>query len=281
MLIVPSLDLQGGKVVRLYRGSLEEVTVYSEDPVGVARRWAAAGALRLHVIDLDGAARGHPVHLAVIAQVVRSVGIPVQVGGGLRCEEHVAAVLGAGARWAILGSAAVRDPGFVARCLARWPGRIMVSLDLRSGCVATDAWRSTVAADAPALARTWGDGGLRDLIVTDTERDGTLGGVDPALWEPFLDGPWRLWAAGGVAGEEDLRRLQPLEPRGLAGVIVGRALYAGRVRPGAWPSAGKAVPGAAPSPCDAVFRRGRVEALRDGPGPVGSGGGVKGCWHDG
>lgn len=281
MLVVPSLDLQGGKVVRLYRGSLEEATVYSEDPVGAARRWAAAGALRLHVVDLDGAACGHPVHLPVIREVARSVGVPVQVGGGLRCEEHVAAVLEAGARWAILGSGAVRDPGFVSRCLARWAGRIMVSLDLRSGRVATDAWRSTVAADAPALARAWGEGGLRDLIVTDTERDGTLSGVDPALWEPFLDGPWRLWAAGGVADEEDLRRLQPLERRGLAGVIVGRALYVGRVRPGVWPSAGRAVRGTVPVDAGPVLRGGRVGTLGDGPDPVGSGGGVKGCWRDG
>lgn len=241
MLIVPSLDLQGGKVVRLYRGSLEDATVYSRDPGEAARRWAAAGAPRLHVVDLDGAACGHPVHLEVISDLVRSAGVPVQVGGGLRREEHVAAVFEAGARWAILGSSAVRDPGFVFRCLARWPGRIMVSLDLRAGRVAADAWRSTVAADAPALARAWGERGLEDLIVTDTERDGTLSGVDPGIWEPFLDGPWRLWAAGGVAGEEDLRRLQPLEPRGLAGVIVGRAAYTGRVRPGIWP------PGAAPS----------------------------------
>jgi phosphoribosylformimino-5-aminoimidazole carboxamide ribotide isomerase len=251
-------------VVRLYRGSLEEATVYSEDPVGTARRWAAAGALRLHVVDLDGAACGHPVHLGVIADLVRSVSVPVQAGGGLRCEEHVAAVLEAGARWAILGSGAVRDPHFVARCLARWPGRIMVSLDLRSGRVAADAWRSTVAADGPALARAWGEQGLADLIVTDTERDGTLSGVDPGIWEPFLDGPWRLWAAGGVAGEEDLRRLRPLEQRGLAGVIVGRAVYTGRVRPGVWPS--RAAP-SWPHP-GRLAGTGEVSLSRRGTGPA-------------
>lgn len=229
MMIVPALDLQDGKVVRLYRGSLGRSTVYGSDAVAEARRWVAAGARRLHLVDLDGAARGRPVQLDLVAEVVRSVGVPVQVGGGLRNEEDVALALRAGARWAILGSAAVGDAGLVYRCIARWPGRIMVSLDLRGGRVATDAWRKTVALDVVALARTWGALGLRDLIVTDTERDGTLAGVDPALWEPFLGGPWRLWVAGGVAGEEDLRRLAPLGPRGMAGVIVGRALYTGRI----------------------------------------------------
>lgn len=229
MLIVPALDLQGGKVVRLYRGCLELATVYSADPVEEARRWASAGARRLHVVDLDGAACGRPAQLDLVTRVVRAAGVPAQVGGGLRDENDVARVLAAGARWAILGSGAVRDPGLVGRCLARWPDRIMVSLDLRRGKVALDAWQQAAPVDPLVLARTWGNRGLRDLIVTDADRDGTLGGIDTRLWEPFLDRPWRLWVAGGVAGEEDLQRLLPLEARGLAGVIVGRALYCGRL----------------------------------------------------
>jgi len=227
MLIVPALDLRGGKVVRLYRGCLDRATVYSSDPVEEARRWVEAGARRLHLVDLDGAACGYPVQLDLVARVIRAVDVPLQVGGGLRSEAQVARVLEAGAQWAILGSAAARDPDLVGRCLERWPDRIMVSLDLRGGRVALDAWQKTAAMDGVALARFWGERGLRDLIVTDADRDGTLAGVDPALWEPFLGGPWRLWAAGGVAGEEDLRRLAALAPRGLAGVIVGRAIYAG------------------------------------------------------
>lgn len=227
LLIVPALDLKGGKVVRLYRGRIDRVTVYSGDPVAEARRWAAAGARRLHLVDLDAAACGHPVQLDLVAAVVRSVDVPVQVGGGLREDAHVRAVLETGARWAILGSRAVRDPGWVGRCLERWPGRIMVSLDVRGRRVAVDGWREWVAVDPLALARLWAGRGLSDLIVTDTARDGTLAGVDPGVWRPFLGGPWRLWVAGGIAGEEDLRRLAPLAARGLAGVIVGRALYAG------------------------------------------------------
>lgn len=227
MLIVPALDIKDGKVVRLHGGRLDRVTVYGTDPVQVARRWAEAGARRLHLVDLDGAAAGAPVHLDLVRRVVRAVGVPVQVGGGLRQEAQVAAVLEAGAALAILGSAAVRDPGLVVSCLARWPGRIAVSIDLRAGQVAVEAWREQVRVDAPALVRAWARRGLRDLVVTDVERDGTMAGVDPSLWRPWLGGPWLVWAAGGVAGEEDVRRLAHLAPLGLAGVIVGRALYTG------------------------------------------------------
>lgn len=227
VLIIPALDLKGGRVVRLYQGDLARVTAYSPDPVAEARRWVAAGARRLHLVDLDGAAAGYPAHLPTVAAVARSVPVPLQVGGGLRCLAAVEEALAAGARWAVLGSAAVRDPQFLAGCLSRWPGRIMVALDLRRGRVALDAWRQQTEASPRDLARRWASLGAEDLIVTDTERDGTLAGVDIRVWEPFLGLFPRLWVAGGVAGLEDLRLLKKLEPRGLTGVIVGRALYNG------------------------------------------------------
>lgn len=227
LLIVPSLDLRGGRVVGLYRGRFDRVTVYAPDPVAEARRWVAAGARRLHLVDLDGAERGYPVQLDLVAEVARAAGVPVEVGGGLREEAHVEAVLAAGARWAVLGTRAVLDPAWVERCLARWPGRVTVSLDLRRGRAGVEGWREWVAVDPLALAERWGARGLADLIVTDAGRDGTMRGVDPGSWGAFLGGPWRLWVAGGVAGEEDLERLAPLAGRGLAGVIVGRALYQG------------------------------------------------------
>lgn len=256
VLIVPALDLKGGKVVRLYQGRLDRVTVYGRDPVAEAHRWVVAGAPRLHVVDLEGAACGHPAHLDLVAAIARSAEVPVQVGGGLRDETHVEAVLEAGARWAILGSAAVRNPFLVGRCLRRWPDRIMGSLDIKVHRVGVEAWRRWAAVDPLALARDWAEQGLRDLIVSDITRDGTLAGADLDVWEPFLDGPWRLWAAGGIAGEEDLKRFVPLAPRGLVGVIVGRALYAGRVLPGVWPQAGFAGGAGGPPPQGAGPARG-------------------------
>ncbi|QIA26592.1 1-(5-phosphoribosyl)-5-[(5-phosphoribosylamino)methylideneamino]imidazole-4-carboxamide isomerase [Thermaerobacter sp. PB12/4term] len=223
MLVIPALDLRGGRLVRLWQGDYQRETVYGDDPVAAARAFAAAGAPRLHVVDLDGARQGRPVHQALIRQLVRAVPVPVQVGGGIRDAATAAAYLEDGAAAVIFGTVAVRQPEVVARVAARYPGRVLASLDLKEGRAAVDGW--TAAGEPPAaLLERLRAAGVTEVIVTDTGRDGTLAGVDPAVFAPFLRAGFRVIAAGGVRDVHDVVRLQHA---GLAGVIAGRALYEG------------------------------------------------------
>ncbi|ADU50713.1 histidine biosynthesis protein [Thermaerobacter marianensis DSM 12885] len=262
MLVIPALDLRGGRLVRLWQGDYEQETVYGDDPVAVARAFAGAGAPRLHVVDLDGARAGRPVHRDLILRLVASVPVPVQVGGGIRDAATAADYLEGGAAAVIFGTVAVRRPDVVAAVAARYPGRVLVSLDLKDGQPALEGWTATDAVraagtlppDPPDAGRTpagparpdgpepatgpacpassglatllarWRAAGVMDLIVTDTRRDGTLAGVDPAVFRPFLDAGFRVIAAGGVRDVDDVRKLRDA---GLQGVIAGRALYEG------------------------------------------------------
>jgi len=236
--VIPAIDLRGGRCVRLYQGRYEQETVYGEDPVAVARSFAAAGAPRLHVVDLDGARAGRPVHAELIQRLAASVPVPVQVGGGIRDAATARAYLEAGVGAVIFGTAAIRRPEEVASVASTHPGRVLASLDLRDGRPALEGWTATVPGEVPAGAgadtgldpavtrvlRRLQEAGVTDLIVTDTERDGTLAGADPARFLPFLAAGFRVIAAGGIRDVEDIRRLRAA---GLAGVIAGRALYEG------------------------------------------------------
>lgn len=219
--------------MRLVGGAFDRVVDYSLDPEETAREWERQGALRLHVVDLEGAREGRVFHLEEIGRIARAVSIPVQAGGGLRSEEEVEELLRRGVRWAVLGTRALRDPGFVRRLAERHPGRILVSLDLRSPHeLALSGWLSGERADPLALAQRLAEMGIRELVVTDVGRDGSLMGVREdffaALAERLAPLGVGIYAAGGVGGIEDIRVLAGLGRRGLRGVIVGRALYEGR-----------------------------------------------------
>jgi phosphoribosylformimino-5-aminoimidazole carboxamide ribotide isomerase len=227
-MVIPAIDLQGGRCVRLVEGRAETATVYGDDPVAWARRWAGEGAERLHVVDLDGAFAGGPRHAGLIASIVQAVPVPVEVGGGLRDLETLGAALATGARWAILGTAAALDPAFLDAACARWPGRILVGVDAVDGRVAVDGWTRTLALTALELRRRAGAAGAAAVIYTDVRRDGTGRGPNlEATASLAAEAGLPVIASGGIAGVDDLRRLAEIP--GVVGAIVGRALYTGAV----------------------------------------------------
>jgi phosphoribosylformimino-5-aminoimidazole carboxamide ribotide isomerase len=243
VIVYPAIDLLGGRCVRLRQGDYARATVFDADPLDAAARWQTQGAEWLHLVDLDGARDGRPAHLEVLRQVAAATGLPIQFGGGLRTLADVAAALAAGAARVILGTAALADPALLATSLARWSERIAVAVDARAGRIAVDGWRTTTAEDATDFARRLAHLGVRTLIYTDVERDGTLVGSNAAaLARLHAVAPEVAWiVAGGVGTVEDVRRLAVA---GAAGVVLGRALYEGTV---ALPVALAAASGA-PSP---------------------------------
>ena len=224
--LYPAIDLLGGRCVRLRQGDYAQTLVFDDDPVAVARRWREAGAEWLHVIDLDGAREGEPRHLGVVRAIIAATGLPVQVGGGLRTEDGMAAAFEAGAERVILGTAAAREPELLARCLARWRERVVVSVDARGGHLTVAGWLEMLSEPAMAFARRMEQVGVRTLVVTNVERDGTLAGSDTtALAELRAALPaTRLIAAGGLASLDDVRWLASV---GMDGAVLGRALYEG------------------------------------------------------
>jgi len=231
--LYPAIDLKDGKCVRLRRGAMDEATVYSTDPAGCARGWQDAGFRWLHVVDLNGAFAGRSVNAPAIASILAAVGIPVQLGGGIRDMAGIATWLDAGVRRVILGSAAVRRPEFVAEACRAFEDRIAVGIDARQGMVATDGWAKTSSVSARDLARRFEDAGVAAIIYTDIGRDGMLSGLNleqtlalaGAVTAPVI-------ASGGVAGPQDLVDLRTVAAgTQIEGVVVGRALYDGRLRP--------------------------------------------------
>lgn len=225
-LLLPAIDLRGGQAVRLGQGQAHRETRYSSDPVEIARQFAEAGARALHVVDLDGAFSGAPVHLALVARICRAAALPVRFGGGLRRPEDIEAAFSAGVSVAILGTTAVEDPAALARAIARFGRRLAVSLDVRGEAVRTRGWVDeapmTLEEAAARLAQT----GLDDLVVTDVARDGELAGPDLALFRRGALAFGRpVIAAGGIAAERDIEILEA-EPS-IRGAVVGKAFYEG------------------------------------------------------
>ncbi|HET6811121.1 MAG TPA: 1-(5-phosphoribosyl)-5-[(5-phosphoribosylamino)methylideneamino]imidazole-4-carboxamide isomerase [Acidimicrobiales bacterium] len=230
--LYPAIDLRGGRCVRLAQGDFSRETVYADDPVAVARSFAAAGAPWIHVVDLDAALTGAAVNAEVIGAVARSVDVPVQSGGGVRSEEAAASLLAAGVRRVVVGTAALSEPGLVARLASAHPGAVAVGLDHRGGEVVVRGWTEGSGRDLLAVAAELEDAGAAAFVVTDVERDGMLGGPDTAGLAALLEATAvDVIASGGVSGPDDVRALAALEAGGrrLAGVIVGRALYEGRL----------------------------------------------------
>lgn len=229
--IIPAVDIRDGKCVRLVHGELDREIVYGHDPVAAARRWEAAGAARLHVVDLDGAFGGEMKNAPVIAEIVQTVKIPVQVGGGIRTVATAENLLKLGVSRVILGTVAVTEPEIVATLCRRYPGRIIVGIDARDGRVAIRGWVQEAELSAVELAQKMARLGVEEIIYTDIKRDGTLEGLNlQALQEIAAATDVKIIASGGVSSLDDIRALLPLQSLGVSGVIVGQALYTGRLR---------------------------------------------------
>jgi phosphoribosylformimino-5-aminoimidazole carboxamide ribotide isomerase len=232
--IYPAIDLKDGECVRLRRGAMDDATVYSSDPAGQARAWQDAGFAWLHVVDLNGAFAGKPVNAAAVAAILGAVTVPVQLGGGIRDMAGIEAWLAAGVRRVILGSAAVKQPALVRQACRSFPGRIVVGIDARDGKVATDGWTETSTIDARDLALSFEDAGVAAIVYTDIGRDGMLSGLNLEHTVSLADSvEMPVIASGGVGGPRDLIDLrQAAAGTRIEGVIVGRALYDGRLDPG-------------------------------------------------
>ena len=230
MIILPAIDLKGGVCVRLRQGRADDVTTYNDDPAAQARDWREQGGRELHVVDLDGAFAGTPRHAEVIAAIIRAFGGPVEVGGGLRTMEAVSAVLDAGATRAIIGSAALEDPGFLARAVEQYGDRIAVGIDARGGFVQTRGWVKTTEVKATDLAKAVAAAGVRTIIYTDTATDGMLGGPNLEQMAAICDAAptCEITASGGVSSPRDVANLIALGRPNLRAAIVGKALYDGR-----------------------------------------------------
>jgi phosphoribosylformimino-5-aminoimidazole carboxamide ribotide isomerase len=226
--IVPAVDVKGGRCVRLRQGRAEAETVFAEDPVAMAMMWQAAGATRVHVVDLDGAFEGRPAQTAVVQEIIRALAIPVQVGGGLREPAHVEAVLQAGARWVIVGTRAALDPAFLHEVCNRFEDRIIVGVDASCGRVAVDGWTRMLDVGALAMARDAAGARAAAIIYTDIARDGMEAGPNLMSTRAVArEAGIPVFASGGVSSLDDIRQLASVP--GVAGVIVGRALYSGAV----------------------------------------------------
>ena len=224
--LYPAIDLLGGKCVRLRQGDYSQVTVFDDDPVHMARHWQESGARWLHVVDLDGALAGEPKHLHILRAIVRETGLPVQTGGGLRTDDAVQAALDAGVARVLLGTAALRDKPFVLRALERWGERIAVSVDSRGGKVTVAGWLELATESATTFALAMMQAGVKTLVHTNVERDGTLAGTDASTLAELRAAlpDVHLIAAGGIASLDDVRALIAT---GVDGAVLGRALYEG------------------------------------------------------
>ena len=231
MIILPAIDLKGGKCVRLRQGRADDATVYGSDPVAQARDWKAQGARQLHVVDLDGAFDGVPRHAEVIAAIIQAIGIPVEVGGGLRTDADVEKVLAAGAARAIIGTRALEDTAALEALVRRFGSHITVGIDARGGLVQTRGWVETSGVTAVALAKQVVALGVRNIVYTDTATDGMLGGTNVTAMDAMCAAVpnCSIVASGGVSAPEHVRALAALKRPNLLGAIVGKALYDGRV----------------------------------------------------
>lgn len=230
MEILPAIDLLDGACVRLHQGDYDQVTRFSDDPVAQALDWQSQGATRLHLVDLDGAKRGLPVNDAAIKAITQALDIPVQLGGGVRSLERADELLDCGLDRVILGTVAIEQPELVRSLAERHPGRIVVGIDAKDGRVATRGWIEQSDVLATDLARTLSSTGIAAIITTDIATDGTLAGPNlTALRSMAQSSAVPVIASGGVGCMADLLALLPLESVGVSGVIVGRALYDGRI----------------------------------------------------
>ncbi|HET6492247.1 MAG TPA: 1-(5-phosphoribosyl)-5-[(5-phosphoribosylamino)methylideneamino]imidazole-4-carboxamide isomerase [Burkholderiales bacterium] len=230
MLIIPAIDLKDGKCVRLKQGVMEDATVYSDDPAAMAAHWLAQGARRLHVVDLNGAAAGRPKNEQAIKSITAAVAekIPIQLGGGIRDLDTIEKYLDAGVRYVIIGTAAVKTPGFLRDACSAFTGHVMVALDAKAGKVAVDGWSKMTRHDVVDLARKFEDYGAEAVIYTDIGRDGMLTGVNiSATFALARELTVPVIASGGITNLDDVKALCEVQSEGIVGAITGRAVYQG------------------------------------------------------
>lgn len=230
MLLIPAIDLKDGQCVRLRQGDLKDATIFSQDPQAMARKWLDQGARRLHLVDLNGAIAGKPKNEAAIQAILKEVGdeIPVQIGGGIRDLDTIERYLDLGIEYVIIGTAAVKNPGFLQDACSAFSGHVIVGLDAKDGKVATDGWSKLTKHDVIDLGRKFEDYGVESIIYTDIGRDGMLTGVNieatvrlsQAVKIPVI-------ASGGVTNLKDIEALCAVENEGIEGVILGRSIYEG------------------------------------------------------
>jgi len=230
MLLIPAIDLKDGHCVRLKQGDMDQSTTFGEDPAAMARKWVAQGARRLHLVDLNGAFAGVPKNLGAIKSILKEVGqeIPVQLGGGIRDLDTIEKYIDGGLRYVIIGTAAVKNPGFLKDACSAFGGHIIVGLDAKDGKVATDGWSKLTGHEVVDLAKKFEDWGVESIIYTDIGRDGMLSGINidatvklaQALSIPVI-------ASGGLGSMADIEQLCAVEREGVEGVICGRAIYSG------------------------------------------------------
>lgn len=229
MLLIPAIDLKDGKCVRLRQGRMDDVTIFSENPAEVARKWADEGAERLHVVDLDGALNGTRANAAVIAEIVQACPeLPIQVGGGVRDEEAVQAYLNVGVQYVIIGTSAITQPHLVGDLCVEFPKHIIVGLDAKDGKVATDGWSKLSKHDVVDVAQQFEQDGVEAIVYTDISCDGMMKGFNGEATRKLAESiTIPVIASGGVSSMDDIRILKEIEEDGVMGAIIGRALYEG------------------------------------------------------
>jgi phosphoribosylformimino-5-aminoimidazole carboxamide ribotide isomerase len=230
MLIIPAIDIKDGHCVRLKQGKMSEATVFSEDPAGMAKHWQGEGARRLHVVDLNGAAAGKPKNEAAIRAILQAVGdsVPVQLGGGIRDLDTIEQYIDLGVSYVIIGTAAVKNPGFLQDACTAFSGHVIVALDAKDGKVAVEGWSKMTGHDVADLAKKFQDYGVEAVIYTDIGRDGMLTGVNvDATLKLARELRVPVIASGGLTSLDDIKSLCAVESEGITGVITGRAIYQG------------------------------------------------------
>lgn len=231
MLLIPAIDLKNGECVRLRQGDMEASTVFSDDPVAMAGQWVAAGARRLHIVDLDGAFAGKPKNAGVIHEIALAYpDLQIQLGGGIRDEDTIAAYLDAGVNYLIIGTQAVKEPHFVAKVCAEFPTHIIVGLDAKDGKVATEGWSKLSRHDVIDMAKRFEDDGVEAIVYTDISRDGMMQGVNvEATLKMAQAVNIPVIASGGITSMDDLKALSKVADEGIMGAITGRAIYEGTI----------------------------------------------------
>ena len=230
MIIIPAIDLKDGRCVRLAQGDFKRVTVYSEDPVEIAKKWQENGAERIHVVDLDGSLAGSPQNNDVIQKIVEEIDVPIQVGGGIREIKTIETYIGIGVHWVILGTIALRNMRFVREACDAYSGRIILGIDANDGKVAVQGWTEQTSESAIDIARRYEGYGLAAIVYTDIKRDGMETGVNIEATRnlsQLVKIP--VIASGGVSSMQDIERLREVEKYGISGVIIGKALYSGAI----------------------------------------------------
>ena len=233
MLIIPAIDLKDGRCVRLQQGDMSTATVFGDDPVAMARHWAAQGARRLHVVDLNGAVAGRPKNEKVIREMIKAVGaaLPIQLGGGIRDLDTIESYIDAGVTYVVIGTAAVKNPGFLSDASYAFPGHIIAGLDAKDGKVAVEGWSKMTGHDVVDLAKKYEEYGIEALVYTDIGRDGMMSGINiEATFKLAQAIKIPLIASGGLNSINDVEAVcQKLVPEGVVGAITGRALYEGKI----------------------------------------------------